>query len=59
MHILFIIDLCLFEYYIYKYLGSTSLIEAVGAGNVEIVKELLQHGADVNVKDNSGWLHIF
>ena len=48
-----------FWIFIYKYLGSTSLIEAVGAGNVEIVKELLKHGADVNVKDNLGLLYIF
>ena len=34
-------------------------MQAVEAGNLETVKELLQHGADVNVKDNSGWLHIF
>ena len=45
--------------YIHKYQECTSLIQAVGKANLEIVKELLQHGADVNVKDNSGQLHIY
>ncbi len=39
--------------------GSTSLIKAVVDGSVEVVKLLLQQGADPNVKDNSGLLHIF
>ena len=38
----------------YLYLGMTSLIYAVQFNNIEIVKILLENGADVNTKDNSG-----
>ena len=34
-------------------------MQAVGECKLEIVKELLKHGADVNVKDNSGQLLIY
>ena len=31
------------------------LIEAAEAGDIEKMKRLLEHGADVNAKDNEGW----
>ena len=39
-------------YLINLYLGSTSLMEAANNGHTEIVKILLEQGADVNHKDN-------
>ena len=40
---------------IYLYLGMTSLHYAVGQdGHTDIVKTLLDHGANVNTKDNAG-----
>ena len=41
-------------YGIYLYLGKTSLMYAAENGNTDTVKILLEHGADVNTKDNSG-----
>ena len=39
---------------IYLYLGKTSLMYAAENGNTDTVKILLEHGADINTKDNSG-----
>ena len=33
--------------------GETALIRAVNAGNIDIVKKLIEHGADVNTKDET------
>ena len=44
-------------YLIYLYLGRTSLMYAAWDGYTEIVKILLEHGADVNTKDYEGQLH--
>ena len=41
-------------YIIYLYLGKTSLMYAAQHGKTEIVRLLLQYGADVNHKDNKG-----
>ena len=41
-------------YLIYLYLGWTSLMRAAEDGNTEVVKLLLQHGANVNYKANDG-----
>ena len=40
-----------------SYLGRTSLMKAAAYGNTETVKILLEHGADINTKDNDGKLH--
>ena len=45
-------------YLIYLYLGRTSLIYAAWVGYTEIVKILLEHGADVNTKDYEGQLPL-
>ena len=39
------------------YIGKTSLIETTMRSRTEIVKILLEHGADVNTKDKDGKLH--
>ena len=36
------------------YLGNTALIGASGEGHLEVVKELIAHGADVNALNNIG-----
>ena len=41
-------------YWMYLYLGRTSLMDAAKKGNTETVKILLEHGADVNARDNYG-----
>ena len=41
-------------YLIYLYLGYTSLMYAAWNGKTETVRLLLDHGADVNHKDNDG-----
>ena len=41
-------------YLIYLYLGATSLIVAASSGKTEVVRILLEYGADVNIKDNDG-----
>ena len=41
-------------YWMYLYLGRTSLMYAAWNGNTDTVKILLEHGAEVNTKDNSG-----
>ncbi len=41
-----------FLYLIYLYLGDTSLMWAAWYGNSDVVKLLLQHGADINAKNN-------
>ena len=38
----------------YFYLGDTSLIHAAWGGYTDIVKILLENGADVNIQDNDG-----
>ncbi|XP_075474327.1 potassium channel AKT1 isoform X1 [Primulina tabacum] len=35
--------------------GNTALHVSVGEGNVEIVKFLLEHGADIDKQDENGW----
>jgi ankyrin repeat protein len=37
------------------YYGKTPLSEASMRGNVQVVKEFLDHGADVEAKDYTGW----
>jgi ankyrin repeat protein len=37
------------------FFGNTALHKASDRGHVQVVKELLGHGADVNVKDNNIW----
>ena len=39
---------------IYLYLGETSLMQAAENGHTDIVKILLKHGADVNIRDDIG-----
>ena len=39
---------------IYLYLGRTSLMEAAVRGKTDVVKILLENGADINAKDNDG-----
>ena len=39
---------------IYLYLGMTSLIWAARNGNADVVKILLENGADINAKDRHG-----
>ena len=41
-------------YLIYLYLGRTSLMHAAYHGNRETVRILLDHGADINHKDDEG-----
>ena len=36
------------------YLGKTSLMSGAENGRTDTVKILLEHGADINTKDNSG-----
>ena len=38
----------------YVYPGETSLMHAAFQGHTEIVKILLENGADVNLKKNNG-----
>ena len=38
----------------YLYLGRTSLMRAAHNGNTEVIRILLEHGADVNHKANDG-----
>ena len=38
----------------YVHLGSTSLMAAAWKGHTNIVKILLENGADVNLKKNDG-----
>ena len=38
-------------------LGETSLMKAAWTGNDQVVKLLLENGADVNAEDNSGNFH--
>ena len=38
----------------YLYLGMTSLMWAVFNGNADVVKILLENGADINAKSDSG-----
>ena len=40
-----------------NYLGETSLMQAAVYGNTETVKILLEHGADINTKNQEGKLH--
>ena len=39
---------------IYLYLGETSLMKAAKYGCTNVVKLLLEHGADINAKDEMG-----
>lgn len=39
--------------------GRTALISASARGDVEVVKVLINHGADVNAKDRSGYTALF
>ena len=39
---------------IYLYLGMTSLIWAAWRGHYDVVQLLVEHGADINAKDNIG-----
>ena len=41
-------------YLIYLHLGWTSLIYAASYGKTDVVKILLENGADINEKTNSG-----
>ena len=41
-------------YLIYLYLGKTTLMYAAENGNTDIVKTLIDHGADVNHQDIRG-----
>ena len=41
-------------YIIYLYLGKTSLMYAAQYGYTETVRILLEHGANVNYKENDG-----
>ena len=41
-------------YLIYLYLGETSLMLAAWRGNTDVVKLLLEHGADINAKNKYG-----
>ena len=41
-------------YLIYLNLGETNLMKAAQSGNTETVKIFLEHGADVNTKDDRG-----
>ena len=41
----------------YVHLGATSLIWAAWRGHTEIVKTLLENGADVNLQNKYGELH--
>ena len=34
--------------------GNSAILYAASAGNSELVKWLVEHGADINAKDNSG-----
>ena len=38
-------------YLLYLYLGRTSLMYAAQHGNTDTVKILLEHGADVNIRE--------
>ena len=40
--------------YIYIYPGETSLMKATQNEDIEVLKILLKHGADVNSKDGMG-----
>ena len=35
--------------------GATPLLTAIRCSNVDFVKVLLAHGADIDIKDNFGW----
>ena len=35
--------------------GATPLLTAIRCSNVDFVKVLLAHGADINIIDNFGW----
>ena len=39
---------------IYLYLGTTSLMRAASHGKTDVVKILLENGADINAKSNNG-----
>ena len=44
---------------IYIYLGQTKLFFAADSRRTDVVRFLLDHGADVNTKDTNGKLHTF
>ena len=55
----YIIPLCIYNYpkiinIIYLYLGRTSLSYAAEEGRTDVVKILVENGADINDKDNYG-----
>ena len=39
---------------LFLYLGKTSLMVAAENGNTDTVKMIIEHGADINTKDNDG-----